>query len=251
MAEFPPLQGLEEAEDHGGLDEAGQGEIAEEPAVGHLLVVGVPDVAPGGEYGDGQEDRRGDEQPGFFEFPATEPAAPDGVAQIGQVVKGEVQGYTVEYGGGVRGEVEVCKEYGHAEKEEEQIACGQAAPVDGGVGRREKEAAEHHGGEEPQVVVALDEGINKIVKAAEAAGGQAAQKGVGQRPEAEEKQQPQWVPYKERLQLQLFPGEEERPGEHEEHRHAAPQHGAYEAEGQEGRGVQGADMVQLCAGVYK
>ena len=97
--------------------------------------------------------------------------------------------------------------------------------------------------------MALGQVKEKLIPVPKVSGNQAGAQSVDQRPEGKQQDQPQYMSFQKAAQIQGLPVQKQRPGEHEEHRHPAPHHGADQAQGHKGRGIQGADVVQGRAGM--
>ena len=81
---------------------------------------------------------------------------------------------------------------------------------------RDEEAAGHHRGDEPHMVVPGHDGIEKVIGAAEAAGGDAAADGVERRPQEEQPRETENVPLEKVPELKPFAREHQEPRQHEE-----------------------------------
>ena len=92
------------------------------------------------------------------------------------------------------------------------------------VDRGQRQCAQHHGRQEPEMIVALDQKIQKVIRGADLTGGKPAQQIDGgphkiQRRQAE-------GPWKNRLfRIQLLPSQVEDPADHEKQRDESAQRG--------------------------
>ncbi len=235
--ELLPAEAEKEAEGKACLQKARHREIVEKPAVGLPLVPGVPAVSQRGQQRH-EKIRERCEPPGLLRhFPPGKPPSPDSITQIGQVVKAEILRKAKENGCRIGREVQVYHQNPQPEKEAQQVAPVQPAAVQGRVYRREKQIAQNHRRQKPQVIVAGHNRVEKF-RAQGKPPAHKPQQGIEKGPKGVEACQAQRVMHQQAADVQRRAGEKQRPAQHEKQRHPAPHGGADEVDRREGEALQ-------------